>query len=67
LTTRSIKFWFRLLQNAYHCAAACQARCSAAQAGDPLDTDYALTREWMTFPNGAYVVEVEIDPAIRAR
>jgi carbon-monoxide dehydrogenase large subunit len=30
-------------------------------AGDPLDTYYAWTREWMTFPNGAHVVELEID------
>jgi carbon-monoxide dehydrogenase large subunit len=33
----------------------------AQEAGDPLDTYYAWTREWMTFPNGAHVVEVEID------
>ena len=33
----------------------------AYEAGDPLDTYYAWTREWMTFPNGAHVVEVEID------
>jgi carbon-monoxide dehydrogenase large subunit len=33
----------------------------ARTAGDPLDTYYAWTREWMTFPNGAHVVEVEID------
>src|SRR4051794_7542205 len=32
------------------------------EAGDPLDTYYTWTREWMTFPNGAHVVEVEIDP-----
>jgi len=29
--------------------------------GTPLDTYHAWTREWMTFPNGAHVVEVEID------
>ena len=29
--------------------------------GTPLDTYYAWTREWMTFPNGAHVAEVEID------
>ncbi len=29
--------------------------------GAPLDTYHAWTREWMTFPNGAHVVEVEID------
>ena len=33
----------------------------ARQADDPLDTYYAWNREWMTFPNGAHVVEVEID------
>jgi carbon-monoxide dehydrogenase large subunit len=33
----------------------------AREAADPLDTYYAWTREWMTFPNGAHVVEVEID------
>ena len=34
----------------------------ARQAGAPLDTYYAWTREWMTFPNGTHVAEVEIDP-----
>ena len=34
----------------------------ARDKGKPLDTYYAWTREWMTFPNGAHVVEVEIDP-----
>jgi carbon-monoxide dehydrogenase large subunit len=29
--------------------------------GTPLDTYHAWTREWMTFPNGGHVVEVEID------
>jgi carbon-monoxide dehydrogenase large subunit len=29
--------------------------------GMPLDTYHHWTREWMTFPNGAHVVEVEID------
>src|SRR4051794_20987116 len=29
--------------------------------GTPLDTYHAWTREWMTFPNGAHVVEIEID------
>ncbi len=29
--------------------------------GMPLDTYHYWTREWMTFPNGAHVVEVEID------
>jgi carbon-monoxide dehydrogenase large subunit len=33
----------------------------AREAGDPLDTYYAWTREWMTFPNGAHVAEIEID------
>lgn len=31
------------------------------QKGKPLDTFHAWTREHMTFPNGAHVVEVEID------
>jgi carbon-monoxide dehydrogenase large subunit len=34
----------------------------AREAGTPLDTYHAWTREHMTFPNGAHVVEVEIDP-----
>jgi carbon-monoxide dehydrogenase large subunit len=34
----------------------------ARDKGTPLDTYHAWTREWMTFPNGAHVVEVEIDP-----
>lgn len=29
--------------------------------GTPLDTYHAWTRQWMTFPNGGHVVEVEID------
>jgi len=33
----------------------------ARRAGTPLDTYHAWTREHMTFPNGAHVVEVEID------
>src|SRR5258707_3948097 len=33
----------------------------AQETGDPLDTYYAWTREWMTFPNGDHLVEVEID------
>jgi carbon-monoxide dehydrogenase large subunit len=33
----------------------------ARETGDPLDTYYAWTREWMTFPNGAHVAEIEID------
>jgi aerobic carbon-monoxide dehydrogenase large subunit len=35
----------------------------ARDKGTPLDTYHAWTREWMTFPNGAHVVEVEIDRA----
>src|SRR5690242_18650173 len=34
----------------------------ARDAGTPLDTYHAWTREHLTFPNGAHVVEVEIDP-----
>jgi len=33
----------------------------ARDEGAPLDTYYAWTREWMTFPNGTHVAEVEID------
>jgi aerobic carbon-monoxide dehydrogenase large subunit len=33
----------------------------AREAGTPLDTYHAWTRNWMTFPNGAHVVEIEID------
>jgi len=33
----------------------------ARERGMPLDTYHAWTREWMTFPNGAHVAEVEID------
>ncbi len=33
----------------------------ARAAGTPLDTYYAWTREWMTFPNGTHVAEIEID------
>ncbi|HML09941.1 MAG TPA: xanthine dehydrogenase family protein molybdopterin-binding subunit [Stellaceae bacterium] len=34
----------------------------ARDAAEPLDTYHFWTREWMTFPNGTHVVEVEIDP-----
>jgi carbon-monoxide dehydrogenase large subunit len=34
---------------------------TARDKGMPLDTYHAWTREWMTFPNGAHVAEVEID------
>ena len=40
------------------------ARCRGDRArrrATPLDTYHAWTREWMTFPNGTHVVEVEID------
>jgi carbon-monoxide dehydrogenase large subunit len=30
-------------------------------SGRPLDTYHAWTREWMTFPNGAHVAEIEVD------
>src|SRR5262249_19435588 len=33
----------------------------ARDQGTPLDTYHVWTREWMTFPNGAHVVELEID------
>lgn len=35
---------------------------SAREDNVPLDTYYSWTRDWMTFPNGTHVVEVEIDP-----
>ncbi|HEV2185995.1 MAG TPA: xanthine dehydrogenase family protein molybdopterin-binding subunit [Stellaceae bacterium] len=35
---------------------------TARDAGTPLDTYHFWTREWMTFPNGTHVAEVEIDP-----
>jgi carbon-monoxide dehydrogenase large subunit len=34
---------------------------TARDKGAPLDAYHAWTREWMTFPNGAHVVEVEIE------
>jgi carbon-monoxide dehydrogenase large subunit len=34
----------------------------ARDRATPLDTYYAWTREWMTYPNGTHVAEVEIDP-----
>jgi carbon-monoxide dehydrogenase large subunit len=37
----------------------------ASEKNMPLDTYHVWTREWMTFPNGAHVVEVEIDPKWR--
>jgi carbon-monoxide dehydrogenase large subunit len=33
----------------------------AREIGESLDTYHFWTREWMTFPNGTHVVEVEID------
>ena len=33
----------------------------AREAGTPLDTYHFWTREWMTFPNGTHVAEIEID------
>jgi carbon-monoxide dehydrogenase large subunit len=35
---------------------------TAREARTPLDTYHFWTREWMTFPNGTHVAEVEIDP-----
>ena len=34
----------------------------ARDKGAPLDTYHAWTREWMTYPNGTHVAEVDIDP-----
>jgi aerobic carbon-monoxide dehydrogenase large subunit len=39
-----------------------EAAAIARAKGTPLDTYHHWTREWMTFPNGAHVAEVEIDP-----
>ena len=33
----------------------------ARDKGTPLDTYYAWIREWMTYPNGAHIAEIEID------
>jgi carbon-monoxide dehydrogenase large subunit len=38
------------------------AATAAREKGTPLDTYHAWTREWMTFPNGTHVAEIEIDP-----
>jgi carbon-monoxide dehydrogenase large subunit len=38
-----------------------EVAAAARERGTPLDTYYAWTREWMTFPNGTHVAEVEID------
>jgi carbon-monoxide dehydrogenase large subunit len=34
---------------------------AARERGAPLDTYHAWTRQWMTFPNGTHVAEVQID------
>jgi len=34
----------------------------ARDKGAPLDIYHAWTREWMTYPNGAHVAEVEVEP-----
>jgi carbon-monoxide dehydrogenase large subunit len=39
-----------------------EAAKTARDAGTPLDTYHFWTREWMTFPNGTHVAEVEVDP-----
>jgi carbon-monoxide dehydrogenase large subunit len=39
-----------------------EVAATARAAETPLDTYHFWTREWMTFPNGTHVVEVEIDP-----
>ncbi len=38
-----------------------EAAAIGRDKGAPLDTYHYWTREWMTFPNGAHVAEVEID------
>lgn len=39
-----------------------EVAAKAREHSRPLDTYYSWTREWMTFPNGTHVVEIEIDP-----
>jgi carbon-monoxide dehydrogenase large subunit len=39
-----------------------EVAAKARTTNTPLDTYHFWTREWMTFPNGTHVVEVEIDP-----
>jgi aerobic carbon-monoxide dehydrogenase large subunit len=39
-----------------------EVAAATGERGIPLDTYHRWTREWMTFPNGAHVAEVEIDP-----
>lgn len=57
----------RFEDGAYHVPGTNQAiglldvAARAREAGSPLDTYYAWTREHLTFPNGTHVVEVEID------
>ncbi|HEY1299260.1 MAG TPA: xanthine dehydrogenase family protein molybdopterin-binding subunit, partial [Stellaceae bacterium] len=34
---------------------------AARDKGEPLDTYYYWERQWMTFPNGAHIAEIEID------
>src|SRR5262249_30250578 len=38
-----------------------EVAATARGRGAPLDTYHCWTREWMTFPNGTHVAEVEID------
>ena len=38
-----------------------EVAATARERGTPLDTYHCWTREWMTFPNGTHVAEVEID------
>ena len=38
-----------------------EAAAIGRDKGMPLDTYHYWTREWMTFPNGAHVAEIEID------
>jgi carbon-monoxide dehydrogenase large subunit len=38
-----------------------EVAAAARDRGAPLDTYYFWTRQWMTFPNGTHVAEVEID------
>jgi carbon-monoxide dehydrogenase large subunit len=38
-----------------------EVAATARAADEPLDTYHFWTREWMTFPNGTHVAEIEID------
>jgi carbon-monoxide dehydrogenase large subunit len=39
-----------------------EVAAAARTAGEPLGAYHRWTREWMTFPNGTHIVELEVDP-----